>query len=79
MRGWRLMAAMVGACLLTACGGGSWVHPQKPQEAFAEDYNRCEQDILKDPKLQQGNRYLLLQATERCMMKRGWMLRSEME
>lgn len=78
MRAWRVVA-VVGMAVLVGCGSSSWVHPNKPQEAFTEDYNRCEQDILKDPKLQQGNRYLLLQATERCMMKRGWMLRSEVE
>jgi hypothetical protein len=79
MRGWRLLSALIGIGLLSGCGSGSWVHPLKPEEAFAEDYNRCESDVLKDPKLQQGNKYLILQATERCMMKKGWMLRSEME
>jgi hypothetical protein len=62
---------------LTACGSGDWIHPTKPPEAFAQDYNKCESDALRDPKLQQGIRYLQLEATERCVRKKGWMLKSE--
>lgn len=58
--------------LFSACSGGGWVHPAKPQEAYSNDYNRCEMETSRDPKLQQGNRYLLVQAIERCLMKEGW-------
>jgi hypothetical protein len=63
--------------MLAACGGASWVHPTKPAEEYTQDYNKCENDMLRDPKLQQGNRYLLLQATERCMKKKGWTLKEQ--
>ncbi|MBM4134464.1 MAG: hypothetical protein FJ245_11920 [Nitrospira sp.] len=75
MRVWQIAILSAVLVQLTACGGGSWVHPNKPQEQFTADYNKCEGDVLKDPKLQQGNRYMVLQATERCVMKKGWMLR----
>ncbi|MFM8552485.1 MAG: hypothetical protein ACKOCD_09320 [Nitrospiraceae bacterium] len=77
MRVWHTVVLSLTLGSLTACGGGSWVHPNKPQEAFAVDYNQCSLDILKDPKLQQGNNYMKLQATERCVMKKGWMIRDD--
>jgi outer membrane biogenesis lipoprotein LolB len=79
MNVWRLALPVVASVLLSACGGSSWVHPNKPQDAFAEDYNRCETDVIKDPKLQQGNKYLVLQATERCVMKKGWRIKDQDE
>ncbi len=60
------------ALLFSACSGGGWVHPAKPQEEYSNDYNRCETQTLRDPKLQQGSRYLLVQAIERCLLKEGW-------
>lgn len=61
--------------VLAGCGSTEWVHPTKPPGEFIQDYNKCESDALKDPKLQQGNQYLLLQATERCVLKKGWVLK----
>lgn len=75
MRVWQTVALSVGLVQLIACGGGSWVHPNKSQDEFAVDYNQCNSDVMKDPKLQQGNTFLVLQATERCVMKKGWTLR----
>lgn len=75
MKVWRSVLLSLALVQLAACGSGSWVHPNKQPEEFATDYNACSQDVLKDPKLQMGNNYLVLQATERCVMKRGWMLR----
>ncbi|TAJ07377.1 MAG: hypothetical protein EPO61_15590 [Nitrospirae bacterium] len=75
MRVLKILVVMAVVVQLTACGASSWVHPNKPEGAFTEDYNRCESDVLKDPKLQQGNRYMVLEATERCVMKKGWMIR----
>jgi hypothetical protein len=63
--------------VLSSCGSAEWVHPNKSKDMFAQDYNQCESKMLNDPKLQQGNRYLLAQATERCLMKDGWMLREK--
>jgi hypothetical protein len=50
------------------------VHPNKPKDEFAQDYNKCQSDTLRDPKLQQGIQLLLLEATERCVQKKGWRL-----
>jgi hypothetical protein len=73
-----LSVVMVAVFLLSACGSSAeWVHPTKPKEMFAQDYNQCESRQLNDPKLQQGNRYFLTQATERCLMKDGWILREK--
>jgi hypothetical protein len=38
------------------------------------DYNKCQADTLRDPKLQQGIQLLVIQATERCVQKQGWRL-----
>ena len=60
--------------LLMMAGRGSaeWTHPTKPKDQFSQDYNKCQSDTLRDPKLQQGNQLLLLNATERCVQKMGW-------
>lgn len=60
-----------------ACGSSEWVHPTKPKDQFLQDWNACENRMLRDPKLQQGNKFLLNQATERCVMKDGWILREK--
>ncbi len=75
MKRWRVGLLAVGYMALLGCGGGSWVHPNKHQDEFAQDWNKCQGDVLRDPKLQQGNNYLLIQATERCVMKKGWVLK----
>lgn len=77
MRAWQ--SAMLGVALfqLTACGSSVWVHPNKPPEEFMRDYNACEDAVIKDPKLQMGNKFLVEQATERCVMKKGWRLREQ--
>jgi hypothetical protein len=64
-------------CGLVACGSSEWVHPTKPKDQFLQDWNACESRMLRDPKLQQGNKFLLDQATERCVMKDGWILREQ--
>ncbi len=60
--------------LMTGCASAEWTHPTKPKDQFSQDYNKCQSDTLKDPKLQQGNQLLLLNATERCVQKMGWRL-----
>lgn len=67
-----VLTLATASLLLTACNTGTWVHPTKPSETFATDYNKCNSDVLKDPKLQQGMQLLILQATERCVQKMGW-------
>lgn len=69
----------LSALLMTACSSSEWVHPNKPKDSFALDYNQCQGESLRDPKNQQGNNYFVLQATERCLGKRGWVLREKPE
>ena len=72
----RIVVA-VWMLLLTGCGGAEWVHPTKSTDEFAQEYNRCQGEILRDPKYQQGNNYFLLRGTEQCVMKKGWVLRDK--
>ncbi len=67
----RLSLVLTGF-LLVACSSTHWAHPNKPEEAFTTDYNKCQQDAFRDPKLQQGSQLLLINATERCIQKEGW-------
>lgn len=62
---------------MTACSSAEWVHPNKPKGDFTLDYNQCQGEAMRDPKNQQGNNYFVLQATERCVGKRGWVLREK--
>ncbi|HVG02693.1 MAG TPA: hypothetical protein VM842_07355 [Nitrospira sp.] len=59
---------------LTGCSSTQWVHPTKTKDQFTLDYNKCQADIMRDPKLQQGIQLLVIQATERCVQKQGWRL-----
>jgi hypothetical protein len=70
----HIAAASVLIGTITACSSAEWVHPNKPKDEFAQDYNKCQADALRDPKLQQGIQLLLLEATERCVQKKGWRL-----
>jgi hypothetical protein len=74
MMTWRLTGAAVYLAVLAGCSTTEWVHPNKPKDEFAQDYNKCQSDTLRDPKLQQGIQLLLLEATERCVQKKGWRL-----
>jgi hypothetical protein len=74
MRWFTLGIGVLLMVLEAGCGGAEWMHPTKPKEAFAVDYNKCQNDVLRDPKLQQGLQILILQATERCVQKMGWVL-----
>ena len=58
--------------LLAGCGGSNWVHPNKPSSEFTNEYNRCQNRVMRDPKFQQGSQLLILNATERCMQREGW-------
>lgn len=60
--------------LSAGCSSAEWLHPNRPKEQYTQDYNKCQADTLRDPKLQQGIQLLIIQATERCMQKQGWRL-----
>ena len=72
MRRWTVVCAAIGM-LLTSCGP-EWVHPTKPSGEYTNDYNKCQNTALRDPKIQQGSQLLVLNATERCMQREGWRL-----
>jgi hypothetical protein len=48
--------------------------PQQALVRITSDYNKCETAVTNDPKLQQGNQLLLLNATERCIQEEVWRL-----
>ena len=73
------MPALLGVVLaavlsVVGCTSTEWVHPQKPSSEFTNDYNRCQNLVLRDPKLQQGSQLMILNATERCVQREGWRL-----
>lgn len=67
-----LSMLLVFSGLLAGCGGSTWVHPNKPSSEFTNEYNRCQNQVIRDPKLQQGSQLLILNATERCLQREGW-------
>lgn len=74
MRTVQIIGIVSAIGLVTACSNARWVHPNKPESEYTADYNRCQNVMLRDPKLQQGNQLLVVSATERCMQKDGWRL-----
>jgi hypothetical protein len=65
---------VIAVLTFAACSNTEWVHPNKPSSEYINDYNRCQQLVLSDPKLQQGSQLMILNATERCVQKEGWRL-----
>ena len=65
-------ALVLSLGFLTGCSSTEWVHPNKPTSEFTNEYNRCQNLVLRDPKLQQGNQLLMINATERCLQRDGW-------
>lgn len=70
----RVTLSLLLLLSLTACSTSEWVHPNKQKDQFTLDYNKCQADAMRDPKLQQGIQLLTIQATERCVQKLGWRL-----
>ena len=70
----RVTLSLLVLFSLTACSTSEWTHPTKQKDQFTLDYNKCQADIMRDPKLQQGIQLLVIQATERCVQKMGWRL-----
>jgi hypothetical protein len=68
-----VIVAVVGT-LISACSNTEWVHPNKPSSEYINDYNKCQNLALRDPKLQQGSQLMVLNATERCVQREGWRL-----
>jgi hypothetical protein len=74
MRALRLLAIAGLTLTWPACSSTDWVHPNKPSSEYINDYNKCQNLVLRDPKLQQGSQLMILNATERCIQKEGWRL-----
>jgi hypothetical protein len=74
MRTCLLLALTMAGLTLSACSNTEWVHPNKPSGEYINDYNKCETQAYRDPKLQQGSQLMILNATERCMQREGWRL-----
>ena len=70
----RILLSLTLLSLSSGCSSAEWVHPNRPKDQFTLDYNKCQADTLRDPKLQQGIQLLVIQATERCVQKEGWRL-----
>ena len=70
----RILLSLTLLSLSSGCSSAEWVHPNRPKDQFTLDYNKCQADTLRDPKLQQGMQLLVIQATERCVQKEGWRL-----
>ena len=74
MRALFPLVLTVKAFVLAACTSTEWVNPNKPSSEYVNDYNKCQNMALRDPKLQQGSQLMVLNATERCLQKEGWRL-----
>lgn len=74
MKTLSLGALLLTTGVLAGCSSTDWVHPNKPSSEFTNEYNRCQNMVLRDPKLQQGSQLMILNATERCLQRDGWRL-----
>ena len=72
-----VLLMIVAGLALSGCSTTEWVHPNKPSSEYINDYNKCQNLVMRDPKLQQGSQLLILNATERCVQKEGWRLVEE--
>lgn len=73
----RSLLAPVAVLLVAGCGTAEWVHPNKPKDEFSHDYNKCETEAYENPKMQGGMKMILQQSIERCLAKKGWVLRQK--
>lgn len=73
----RSLLAPVAVLLIAGCGTAEWVHPNKPKDEFSHDYNQCETEAYQNPKMQGGMKMILQQSIERCLAKKGWVLRQK--
>ena len=72
-----VLLMIVAGLALSGCSTTEWVHPNKPSSEYINDYNKCQNLVMRDPKLQQGSQLLILNATERCVQKEGCRLVEE--
>ena len=73
----RSFVASAVGLLIAGCATSEWVNPNKPKDAFAADYTECESQAYQNPKLQGGMKMILQQSIDRCLAKKGWVLREK--
>lgn len=65
-------------CFLLLCGCSSpgWIHPDKRQDEFVNDYNRCENKFdeyeQQEVTITNPSAYTKTLFMERCLRKGGW-------
>ena len=74
MRALFPLVLTVAVFVFAACTSTEWVNPNKPSSEYLNDYNKCQNMAMRDPKLQQGSQLMVLNATERCLQREGWRL-----
>ena len=72
-----VLLMIIAGLALSGCSTTEWVHPNKPSSEYINDYNKCQNLVMRDPKLQQGSQLLIVNATERGVQKEGWRLVEE--
>ena len=73
----RSLLAPVVVLLVAGCGTAEWVHPNKPKGEFIHDYSQCETEAYQNPKAQGGMKLIIQQSIDRCLARKGWMLREK--
>lgn len=73
----RNLVMSAAGLLMAGCATAEWVHPNKPKDAFAADYNQCENEAYQNPKLQGGMKMIVQKSIDRCIAKKGWVLREK--
>ena len=78
MREMQFMSVLLAAGFFVGCASSTeWVHPRKSKEAFTQDYARCENNVMGDPKVQaasqSGSKFMMQVSIEKCLHKEGWM------
>jgi hypothetical protein len=77
MRHLKTPCFLLAVLFFAGCATTEWVHPRKPKDMFAQDYNRCDGTVSMDPKVQaasqSGSKFMLQREIERCLIKEGWL------
>lgn len=72
-----VLVASVSLLVLAGCSTTEWVNLNNPQAEYGQDYNQCETAGYQNPKVQGGMKLILQQSIDRCMAKKGWILREK--
>jgi hypothetical protein len=67
----RLLLALIGVCLLSACAAPRWVKPEASKNDLAQDQSICMRTLQEPPPPGTTNE----QVYQDCMTAHGWTLR----